>query len=337
MDSLKNIVTSAGSIGTLSGFIGGVQTLAVWGIIVIIVAGFVFLAIYIKSLNSPHKKQPPQILSPNSETSTPKPTTSPASTFSTRRRSQQYYPKVALAAVFGLSLGTSSTLFYNLLNRQSPDSISNPTVLSAVVTPTPERALEPTQIPEEFPIFEEAIQSIDETETTTITTIIPTTIPTATPTATLVPKTTSTKKVIVTPSINSYVNLRSTPDRDSALITKILSGQELIVVGDKYNSLGEKWLNVTFNQFTGWILAELTQAIENPSTAPSAKINILVPTYDVVYLYSRPSFNASITSKISETQSADILVETKRWAKVILTRVNVEGWISQDFIEKNIP
>jgi hypothetical protein len=335
METLKNIVSSAGSIGTLSGFIGGVQTLGVWGIIVVLVAGFVFLALYIKSLNSPKRKQPPIITPPVTETITPNQPLAKASTPSIHKKSQKDYRKVALAAVFGLSFGVSTMVSYNLLKRQFHDATSDPTVLSAITTPTPFDSPEPvteTVIPEGIPELNDEIQTVEE-----IPTIIPTIIPTASPTATPLPKTTSTKKVIVTPSINSYVNLRSGPDRNTTFISKILSGQELVVVGEKYNELGEKWLNVTYDQFTGWILAELTQAVQSSTTPPSAKITIIVPAYDTVYLYSRPSFNASITSKITQSQSADILVETKRWAKVILSRVNIEGWVSQDFIQKDIP
>ncbi|MEN8252805.1 MAG: hypothetical protein ABFQ62_00290 [Patescibacteria group bacterium] len=52
LSDLKTLVASAGSIGTVFGFVGGVQTLAVWGLIVILIAGFVFLAIYMRLVSS---------------------------------------------------------------------------------------------------------------------------------------------------------------------------------------------------------------------------------------------------------------------------------------------
>ncbi|MFA6007403.1 MAG: SH3 domain-containing protein [Candidatus Shapirobacteria bacterium] len=314
MDSLKNILSSAGSIGTLSGFIGGVQTAGVWGIIVILVAGFVFLGLYIKSLNSPRKKPPSKVEPPVSETSA----------FTPHHKSPKKYHEIAFAAVFGLSFGISSVISYHFFQNHFQKTTPTPNVLSETIS----SALpSPSSLP--------SVLGESSENTATLT---PTVIPTATPTPVSVSKTVvAVKKVIVTPSINTNVNLRFAPDRNSTLITRILSGQELAVIGEKYNDLGEKWLNVSYEQFTGWILAELTQAVQNPSTTSSSKINIIVPDHDTVYLYSKPSFNASITSKINEDQSADILVETKRWAKVILSRANVEGWISQDFIEKNIP
>ena len=51
MDKLKDLVTQASASTNLFGFVGGSQTMAVWGLIIILVAGFVFLAIYMRTLN----------------------------------------------------------------------------------------------------------------------------------------------------------------------------------------------------------------------------------------------------------------------------------------------
>lgn len=50
MDKLQELVTEAGSIGALFGFVGSTQTLAVWGMIIVISGGFIFLAVYMKTL-----------------------------------------------------------------------------------------------------------------------------------------------------------------------------------------------------------------------------------------------------------------------------------------------
>lgn len=52
IDALKDLVSSAGSVKTIFGFIGGVGTFAVWGIVVVFIAGFVFLATYMKTITS---------------------------------------------------------------------------------------------------------------------------------------------------------------------------------------------------------------------------------------------------------------------------------------------
>jgi SH3-like domain-containing protein/Na+-transporting methylmalonyl-CoA/oxaloacetate decarboxylase gamma subunit len=50
IEKLKEVTTTAGSVGTLFGFVGGTQALAVWGLIIIMAAGFVFLVIYMRVL-----------------------------------------------------------------------------------------------------------------------------------------------------------------------------------------------------------------------------------------------------------------------------------------------
>lgn len=47
---LQELVTQAGSVGSLTGFVGGSQAVAVWGLIIIMGAGFVFLVLYMRTL-----------------------------------------------------------------------------------------------------------------------------------------------------------------------------------------------------------------------------------------------------------------------------------------------
>lgn len=48
--ALKQLVSQAGSTGSIFGFVGGIQSVAVWGLIIIFVSGFVFLASYMRAL-----------------------------------------------------------------------------------------------------------------------------------------------------------------------------------------------------------------------------------------------------------------------------------------------
>ncbi|HLE48886.1 MAG TPA: SH3 domain-containing protein [Patescibacteria group bacterium] len=57
MDKLKELVTQAGSTGTLFGFVGGAQAIAVWGLIIIMATGFVFLALYMRMISGRKKKK----------------------------------------------------------------------------------------------------------------------------------------------------------------------------------------------------------------------------------------------------------------------------------------
>ena len=62
---------------------------------------------------------------------------------------------------------------------------------------------------------------------------------------------------------------------------------------------------------------------------------IIVPVHDVVYIYAFPSFTSKIIGKLEQTQAVELLTETLRWSKAIFPRLNVEGWVSQEFIQKN--
>jgi len=55
IDKLEDLVTQSGNAGSLFGFVGGAQAIAVWGLIIIMSAGFVFLALYMKTLRDQEK------------------------------------------------------------------------------------------------------------------------------------------------------------------------------------------------------------------------------------------------------------------------------------------
>jgi hypothetical protein len=57
IDKLQELVTQAGATGNLFGFVGGAQTLAVWGLIIIIVGGFIWLAVSMRAIRGNEKNQ----------------------------------------------------------------------------------------------------------------------------------------------------------------------------------------------------------------------------------------------------------------------------------------
>lgn len=52
ISGMKDLVTQASATGNLFGFVGGAQTIAVWGLIVIIAAGFIFMATYMRTITA---------------------------------------------------------------------------------------------------------------------------------------------------------------------------------------------------------------------------------------------------------------------------------------------
>jgi len=72
LEKMQELVAQAGSAGTFFGFVGGAQTLAVWGLIIIMVTGFVFLVIYMKKLG-PAKKAKAKSIKPAKPEPKPEP------------------------------------------------------------------------------------------------------------------------------------------------------------------------------------------------------------------------------------------------------------------------
>lgn len=60
INSLKELVALSRTTGGLMGFVGGVQTVSLWGLVLVIVSGFVFLAMYMRALRSETKPSSPQ-------------------------------------------------------------------------------------------------------------------------------------------------------------------------------------------------------------------------------------------------------------------------------------
>ncbi|MFZ2199883.1 MAG: SH3 domain-containing protein [Microgenomates group bacterium] len=132
MNRLEDLVAQSSGTGSLFGFVGGVQTIAVWGIILVVVAGFVFLALYFKKIG----------IKPEVQTTTNSSLeTSNTPTFWTRPAGI-----IAIVAVTAIS-----TL---LLTRLGGKGITTPAQINQV-EPTPSPS--PTTTPVPSPLKDEII------------------------------------------------------------------------------------------------------------------------------------------------------------------------------------
>lgn len=59
-------------------------------------------------------------------------------------------------------------------------------------------------------------------------------------------------------SDTTYLNLRFGPSKDYNVQVKIPDAAEISAVGETKNSQNQKWLYVTYNGMSGWVLASLT-------------------------------------------------------------------------------
>lgn len=130
---LQDLVAQAGSAGSLVGFVGGAQAVSVWGLIIIMVAGFVFLVLYMRVLKgkeeqieepvSKKKKKIKEIIKPESSHSF--------------GRTQM----IRFATIFFL-LGSASSLltsfaFYKLTGRSTQQNKVEAKVEEKIISPIP--------------------------------------------------------------------------------------------------------------------------------------------------------------------------------------------------------
>ncbi|OGM11336.1 hypothetical protein A2V80_01395 [Candidatus Woesebacteria bacterium RBG_16_39_8b] len=71
LSKLADLVSLAGNTGTLTAFIGGSNALLVWGLIIIMITGFVFLTVYMKKMTEKGKKKTSKKSKDNKKTKNP--------------------------------------------------------------------------------------------------------------------------------------------------------------------------------------------------------------------------------------------------------------------------
>jgi len=339
LESLKNLVTQAGSTGTMFGFIGGVQAIAVWGLVIILIAGFVFLALYMRTLTKAELKN---IGKPKD-----------LSTFPAKKEiSSQNKKAITLSIVAIISAGSTMIIVSNLLNSQP--SKTKGIVLSSTNTQT-ETVVEP--IDSTLKDYQKVESDILDTSSSPTTFVENPSEPTQVPPQDIGGQ---VQTVIISPLVSSSVNVRLEPSTNSSIVTKAGAGEEYQVVDSTTNSTGEKWLKINVEDKSGWVLASLTQdvissvniistptptkvpptltptpTISSPTATATPKTDTLtVPKYDQVFVYIYPSFSSKVVTKVKDSQPVELLVETQKWAKVLIPRLNIEGWVSQEFIQR---
>jgi hypothetical protein len=225
---LNELVATENSTSSLKGFVGGIQAVAVWGMIVIFIAGFIFLSLYMRLLYQQTVTNPePQLalslpLSGNraavTAPATPKPAslpfTLPDFSFLTKRR-------------FALSVVVlSSFLFTAITMRQVP--------LPTVSTPSQQAVMPLSETP---PATSSALP---------IAPLEP--VPSPTPAATASPS----AQVLIIPPENQAITLYRLPTVTSTTVAIIDQEEPATVIGET-----DVWLKVSLDNrdqtISGWL------------------------------------------------------------------------------------
>ncbi len=199
LTQLENLVAQAGSNSSLLGFVGGVSTTAVFGIILVIVAGFVFMSVYFKKL-----ALAPTSFAENVASTTPE-------------ISESELLSMAKDESPAQSLQRLSPLSYNLESKPAP-SWQMPAIIATVVVVTAGGTLLLTQAakPKPTPVINQVIVAS------------PSPVPSPTPSPSTIYDLPSTTHRLTVPS-DSTVNVRNKPDSSADIIMAIGDTQDIYV------------------------------------------------------------------------------------------------------------
>ncbi|HWS24339.1 MAG TPA: hypothetical protein VN226_07905, partial [Anaerolineales bacterium] len=239
IQELQNLANSNQSSNSLMGFIGGVQAVAVWGMIVIVIAGFIFLSLYMRAL---YQQTQVEI---NGEPEISLPLSGPILALPSPHQisaSQTEWSRIHLPLSFNLNALTqrkfsfslvifSAVLLSTIVLKQQSSLPRNNQVIIAPLEPTVTPSPSPSPLPPPSPS--------------------PT--PTASPSATI---------LIVPPGIGASVDLRRLPTTNSSVITSITL-EEIATIATQSGD----WLQVTLTTrepvLTGWLNRNLALIISN--------------------------------------------------------------------------
>lgn len=314
MEKLKEIVTTAGSVGTFFGFVGGAQTLAVWGMIIIMVAGFVFLTLYMRTLRlqdtqgraqaasmgldeglgevkkkgkGKGKGEVEEVKKPLLDLDDPKPK---------KRFSRNIKVGIMILGVFGISSLAFSG--FNAMRGSSESHENKPKVVAAVKTEKKVLAAK-----------SEPLKSVSVN--------------------------------IIVPEDN-LVSIHEEPSLSSAAVATLEEGQLATKIEEE-----DGWTKVSFkkgkNEITGWVDSDFTEdiaadskeddnVVKKPSSVEEEVSTVMVAEDLTGFLRVRETApDGAVVRKISAGEKFNFVSEAEGWTEIELENGKT-GWVSSEYV-----
>lgn len=299
LEKLKELATSAGSVGTLFGFVGGAQVMAVWGLIIIMIAGFVFLALYMRSIRTAGigvenvDTTPMQI---NKKISKKEGKNTERDDVVTGERHHFFSGPVKLA-VIAVSL--------TLLGGTAAFMVLNPKYSKEVRT---EVAYEKPVTKEHQASSSAVLGTVSEDSKT------------------------GEKATIFVPK-DSIVSVHSNPSLNSPVLMDLTSSTEALAINQK-----ETWVKVRIGQTEGWVDIDFIEKKDFPSDAlpkPQGGISetqgfVTVKDTPTGFLRVRDSIWGTEITKVSPGEEFTKLGEKSGWLQIMLED-GTKGWITKEY------
>ncbi len=301
LEKLKELATNAGSVGTLFGFVGGAQVLAVWGLIIIMVAGFVFLSLYMRILRSREtlptaKERKPlpiiedEFVRSDDQDQAPTP--------------KRFYSKKLFryTAVFIVAVLMGGSALYALgALRQSKQSLATGATKQNVVSTYPQTVLGSSA----EKIASESAK-LDNHSYQEVNILVPVD---------------STVTIHAQSSINSPV-LTSLKTSKKAKEATRQDGWVKVVLQDEEAKFIEGWVDEDFIQ---------TKDEKPQVSAPQATKNVTVKDIFTGFLWVRRTPGGEEITKVSSGDQYPLVQEAAGWAQIVLED-GTQGWVSKQYV-----
>lgn len=295
LGKLKDLVTQASSTGTLFGFVGGTQTLAVWGLIIIMAAGFVFLALYMRALglNTIAKEKTVKTKKGKGNAKTNgEMFEAPKKKVRLGRLIQVALPLIIVAVVSGtISALISRSIILSSVAKKEATTVSQPQVLSetAEATPTPSPA-------EDLGVGGEDVV-----------------------------------KVVVPPG--SSVNVRKGPDVNEEIILRLETSQEVTRIGEESEWVNIVIADTDSPEGAteGWVSKKFVEepTLQKPVSEDTSSQSLTVKDTPTGFLRVRSSAGtaAEEIAKVNPGETFTVLDNQNGWFQIELPD-GVAGWVS---------
>lgn len=307
IDKLKELVALASSAGSLVGFVGGAQAIAVWGLIIIMVAGFVFLALYMRMLQINNGNHNGLFLANEIEASGKKGT---KKHLALPHGSDKPLPKLLprkilrfalILITFGLiTAGISGAVVYQLITTRQLEKKSVLGEKSSIQKQKPSAVVLPSSVGDQGQKTQPRIAKI------------------------IMPE-------------EGVVTLHKYPLGNAAIVTKVKSAQEVKVLDESTN-----WVKVNLNlaeetessYTTGWVNKEFIQFDEKKEISKAdaeVKKTAVVNQTPTGFLRVRETPNGAEIGKVTPNDSYPFLQEKNGWVQVEL-KDGTFGWVSKEYV-----
>ena len=295
IEKLKELVSLASSAGSLAGFVGGAQAIAVWGLIIIMVAGFVFLALYMKMLSMREAvlvksgKVKIKVTKQKQKTEEPKLNVHP----SRFQRSVRFAVSIFSYGIISvLSSGITMYVLMAYVNQPAKKITAQENVSRSVLGEKKIAAVQPEAAA--FPAPPVKIAKI------------------------VVPK-------------GETVQIRKYPLSSATIVTEVKESQDVEIL-DETKNWAKVNLNP---HTTGWVEREfILQESKKNTPVPQEKRIVVVKDTPTGFLRVRKNPGGEEIDKVNPNDSFPLLDEVNGWFKIEL-KDQRSGWISGQYATVN--